>query len=69
MKASTLEWVEKAEEDWEAAQRSYRARKVPLYNVACFHSQQCVEKYLKARLNFEKTRERLIAELAQVRSS
>jgi HEPN domain-containing protein len=51
MKASTLEWIEKAEEDWEVAQRSYRARKVPLHNVACFHCQQCVEKYLKARLN------------------
>lgn len=30
--------------------RSYRARKDPSYNVACFHAQQCAEKYLKARL-------------------
>lgn len=51
MKPSTLEWIAKAEDDWEAAQRSYRSRKKPLYDVACFHSQQCVEKYLKARLN------------------
>ena len=51
MKPSTLEWINKADDDWEAAQRSYRARKKPLYDVACFHSQQCVEKYLKARLN------------------
>lgn len=28
----------------------YRARKDPAYNAACFHSQQCVEKYLKGRL-------------------
>jgi|SRR5215510_6244526 len=51
MKASTLEWIKKAEEDWETAQISYRARKVALHNAACFHCQQCIEKYLKARLN------------------
>ncbi|MBI1764398.1 MAG: HEPN domain-containing protein [Acidobacteria bacterium] len=51
MKPSTLEWIEKAEDDWEAARRVYRARTRPLYDVACFHCQQCVEKYLKARLN------------------
>jgi HEPN domain-containing protein len=31
-------------------QREYRARKHPGYNAACFHAQQCAEKYLKARL-------------------
>jgi HEPN domain-containing protein len=51
MKASTLEWIEKAESDWEVAQRVYRARKRPHYDAACFHVQQCVEKYLKAKLN------------------
>lgn len=51
MKPSTVEWMEKAEEDWEAAQRSYRTRKIPLHNTACFHCQQCIEKYLKAKLN------------------
>ena len=50
MKHSTAEWVEKAEEDWVSLLRSYRARKEPSYNVACFHAQQCAEKYLKARL-------------------
>jgi len=30
--------------------KSYRARKKPAYNAACFHAQQCAEKYLKARL-------------------
>ncbi len=44
------EWVDKAEEDWNAAQILYRARKHPGYNAACFHAQQCAEKYLKARL-------------------
>lgn len=51
MKQSTLEWVEKAEGDWIMAQRAYRARKDPVYDAACFHCQQCVEKYLKAELN------------------
>lgn len=46
----TTEWVEKAEEDWNAAQTLYRARKHPGYNAVCFHAQQCAEKYLKARL-------------------
>jgi len=28
----------------------YRARKFPNYDAACFHAQQCAEKYLKGRL-------------------
>ena len=39
-----------AEGDWIAAQREARARKNPVYDIACFHAQQCAEKYLKARL-------------------
>jgi HEPN domain-containing protein len=50
MKPITDEWIEKAEEDWISMLRSYRARKDPSYNVACFHAQQCAEKFLKARL-------------------
>ncbi|MGH9799298.1 MAG: HEPN domain-containing protein, partial [Blastocatellia bacterium] len=46
-----LEWIEKAEGDWDVAQRAYRARKRPSYDAACFHIQQCLEKYLKAWLN------------------
>jgi HEPN domain-containing protein len=30
--------------------KGYRARKDPAYNAACFHAQQCAEKYLKGRL-------------------
>lgn len=41
------EWVAKAEGDYASAQRDYRARKNPNYDAACFHAQQCVEKYLK----------------------
>jgi len=50
MKPITLEWVAKAEGDWDSAQREYRARHRPNYDAACFHAQQCAEKYLKARL-------------------
>lgn len=50
MKPITREWVEKAEADFATAQRELRARKNPNYDAVCFHSQQCAEKYLKARL-------------------
>ena len=50
MKPITLEWVEKAENDFRSAQRELRVRTRPNYDLVCFLSQQCVEKYLKARL-------------------
>jgi HEPN domain-containing protein len=50
MKPQTAEWVEKAEGDWNAARQLNRVRKDPNYDGVCFHCQQCVEKYLKARL-------------------
>jgi HEPN domain-containing protein len=50
MKRLTREWVEKAEADFISAQREARARKHPNFDDACFHAQQCAEKYLKARL-------------------
>lgn len=50
MKVSTREWIEKAEADFISAGREYRARKRPNFDAACFFSQQCLEKYLKARL-------------------
>ncbi len=46
----TQEWVDKAEGDYNTALRERRARKRPNYDSACFHAQQCAEKYLKARL-------------------
>jgi HEPN domain-containing protein len=62
MKPITNEWIDKAEDDWIVAQQSYRARKRPVYDAVCFHTQQCAEKYLKARLEeasitFPKTHE------------
>jgi len=50
MQALTAEWVEKAEGDFHTALREARARKNPNYDAACFHCQQCAEKYLKAYL-------------------
>jgi HEPN domain-containing protein len=50
MKLATVEWVSKAEGDWEIALKAYRARKKPVYDAACYRSQQCAEKYLKGRL-------------------
>src|SRR5438309_443570 len=50
MKPLTREWVKKAEGDFSTAQREIRARKSPNHDSACFHAQQCVEKYFKARL-------------------
>jgi len=47
MKQMTKEWVNKAEGDFKVANREWRAKK-PIYDAVCFHSQQCVEKYLKA---------------------
>lgn len=46
----TIEWATKAEADYAVVQRELRARKAPNYDAACFHAQQCAEKYLKARL-------------------
>lgn len=46
----THEWVGKAEDDLTMALRELRARKKPSYDGACFHSQQCAEKYMKALL-------------------
>jgi len=40
-------WAAKAEGDYNSALREYRARKSPNYDSACFHAQQCVEKYFK----------------------
>lgn len=50
MKAETREWVAKAEGDFNDVLRGIRARKNPNHDGVCFHAEQCIEKYLKARL-------------------
>lgn len=50
MQPLTSEWIQKAEGDLATARRELRARTAPNYDAACFHAQQCAEKYLKALL-------------------
>lgn len=50
MKQSTRDWVERAEADFDAASLLHRSRKKYSRDIVCFHLQQCVEKYFKARL-------------------
>jgi HEPN domain-containing protein len=50
MRADTREWVRFAEADFEAAVSLMRKRKHLPANIVGFHCQQCVEKYLKARM-------------------
>lgn len=50
MNPLTREWAQKAEGDFATAARELRARKSPNYDAACFHAQQCAEKYLKGLL-------------------
>ena len=50
MNPITLEWVAKAEGDFATAERELDVKDSPNYDAVCFHTQQCAEKYLKARL-------------------
>jgi len=50
MKPETAEWIEKAEGDFRTAGREKNSAEYPNFDAACFHAQQCAEKYLKARL-------------------
>jgi HEPN domain-containing protein len=59
MNELTKEWVDKAEADFYSADLLLHAGEFPLSEPACFHCQQCAEKYLKAYLqesqvNFER---------------
>jgi len=46
----TKEWTKKADHDYEAVKSLIRLRSKPVYDIVCFHTQQCIEKYLKAYL-------------------
>lgn len=50
MKQITVEWVTKAEGDFAMMERECAVKDTPNYDGICFHAQQCIEKYLKARL-------------------
>ena len=53
MKPITLEWIDKAEEDWDVALLALNSPQSKVYNAICFHAQQCAEKYLKSQLQEE----------------
>lgn len=44
------EWIERAEEDFQAALTLSKKRKPSFLNSVCFHSQQAAEKYFKSYL-------------------
>ena len=50
MKAETREWIQFAEADYDTACHLWRKRGGRLARAICFHCQQCLEKYFKARL-------------------
>jgi HEPN domain-containing protein len=50
MNPLTLEWAQKAEADFSAAQLLAQTAAEIHHDVVCFHAQQCIEKYLKAWL-------------------
>ena len=50
MNPITKEWIDKAEGDFHTLYREMKAKKNKNYDAACFHAQQCAEKYLKAIL-------------------
>jgi HEPN domain-containing protein len=50
MQELTREWVDKAEKDLYSADLLLHAGEFPVPDYACFHCQECAEKYLKAYL-------------------
>jgi HEPN domain-containing protein len=50
MSGTVSEWVERAESDFRVACRENVVTMGPSYEAVCFHSQQCVEKLMKAVL-------------------
>lgn len=61
MNPLTLEWIQTAEGDYASAWHCHQGQK-SMYDIICFLSQQCIEKYLKAWLQennvpFTKTRD------------
>ena len=49
-----LDWFKKADSDLRAAEVLIRVEE-PSADIVCFHTQQCVEKYLKGFLSFHET--------------
>jgi HEPN domain-containing protein len=50
MREISEEWVLKAEDDYRSAEALLYVVEPPIVETACFHCQQCAEKYVKAFL-------------------
>jgi HEPN domain-containing protein len=50
MREITEEWISKAEDDYRSAEALLYVIEPPIVDTACFHCQQCAEKYVKAYL-------------------
>ncbi len=50
MRPLTREWIKKAENDYKVVCQLVQRRKQVVPDAVCFHCQQCLEKYLKARM-------------------
>ena len=61
----TLQWIEKAESDLEAAEYLL-SRKPPLFYQACFFSQQSAEKFLKGLLTHKQIEFRKTHDLGEL---
>ena len=66
MSPLTHEWVGKAEGDLRTAERELAAEEYPNYDAACFHAQQCAEKYLKGVLQEKQVRFRKTHDLLEL---
>ncbi|MBN1992577.1 MAG: HEPN domain-containing protein [Anaerolineae bacterium] len=53
MNELTLEWVQKAENDFVAAAALLKLKLETMADAICFHCQQCAEKYAKAYLHYQ----------------
>lgn len=60
------EWISKAEGDYHTMLRESQTEDYPNFDAVCFHAQQCVEKYLKARMCEAKIRFGKIHDLVAV---
>jgi HEPN domain-containing protein len=66
MNETVREWIAKAEGDYWTANRELHASEWLNYDAVCFHSQQCIEKLMKAVLIHRSTVPPRIHDLAQL---
>jgi HEPN domain-containing protein len=50
MNETAREWIDKADGDYRTAGREIQVTDAPNFDAVCYHSQQCIEKLMKALL-------------------